>query len=180
MIPSRNRVVARVLAIILPLAILASCTLSNAQLASSAGEDTDQRFPASPLVIESQGKRFTFEVELAQTPEQRRKGLMFRLNLPADHGMLFDFEKPNTVVMWMKNTYISLDMIFIDDTGLVVKIATDTNPHSLEPISSGAPVRAVLEINGGLSGRLGLGVGDCIVHDVFAGVLDKCSGPARP
>lgn len=92
---------------------------------------------------------------------------MFRLDLPADQGMLFDFAKPVPVAMWMKNTYIPLDMIFIGEEGLIVKIAKDTEPHSLEAISSGQPVRAVLEINGGLSDRLGLGVGDRIVHRVF-------------
>lgn len=176
------RAVALAFSVVLPLAFLSSCTVSEAQtgLGPASKHAAAQTLPVSPLVIESGGRRLTFHVELASTPEHRRTGLMFQLSMPADHGMLFDFEKPNPVAMWMKNTYIPLDIIFIDSAGLVVHIAKNTEPHSLDTISSGRPVRAVLEINGGLSDRLGFKVGDRIVHQVFAPPPNTPEEPSHP
>lgn len=101
-----------------------------------------------------------FEVEIARTDGERSQGLMFRRFLPANAGMLFDFEQTRSIAMWMKNTFIPLDMLFIDEAGEVVYIAERTVPKSLATISAPQPVRYVLELNGGTADRLGLSVGD--------------------
>lgn len=122
----------------------------------------------SPLTIETtDGRSLSFSVEMAQTPEELTRGLMERARLPADSGMLFDFGADRTVAMWMKNTLIPLDMIFIDATGKIAGIAQRTVPLSLEIIPSPGPVRAVLEVNGGVSDRLHIKAGDRVVHPLF-------------
>ncbi|KAF0117659.1 MAG: hypothetical protein FD149_1037 [Rhodospirillaceae bacterium] len=111
----------------------------------------------SPLVIETaDGARHRFMVERAADPDSRARGLMHRRTLPLESGMLFDYGTPRTVSMWMKNTFLPLDMLFLDDTGRIISMAERTPPHSLDPIGPQAPVRAVLEINAGLVFRLGL------------------------
>ncbi len=111
--------------------------------------------------------RFPFRVELADTPETQARGLMYRKNLPPDHGMLFVFAEPRPVAMWMKDTFLPLDMIFLDATGRVVDIAERTEPLSTKIIQSRAPVRAVLEVNGGTARQIGLGIGDTVEHSAF-------------
>lgn len=106
------------------------------------------------------GTRVAFEVEVASNDEQRRTGLMGRTALPARHGMLFDFETPTVATMWMKDTPLSLDMLFIDAAGQVVGIAERTVPGALDLITAPRPVRFVLELNGGEARALGLAVGD--------------------
>ena len=127
----------------------------------------DATLPRSELWIESGGERHHFEVELAETREHMMRGLMFRTDLADDAGMLFDYPRPQPVSMWMKNTLIPLDMLFIDENGVIVRIARWTVPLSLEPIPSGAPVRAVLELKGGVTERLGIAAGDRAVHPYF-------------
>jgi uncharacterized membrane protein (UPF0127 family) len=124
-------------------------------------------FEESPLTIESAAGTLTFQVELAITPEQRRQGLMFRERLDADRGMLFDFGRTGQVTMWMRNTYVSLDMLFIDDDGRIHRIAADTQPLSDAVIGSGGPVRAVLELPAGTSAERGIKVGDRVIHPIF-------------
>jgi uncharacterized membrane protein (UPF0127 family) len=109
----------------------------------------------------------TFIVEMAVTDEQRARGLMFRTSLPAGRGMLFDFHREQDIAMWMKNTYISLDMIFIRGDGRIARIAERTEPLSERVISSGGPVRAVLEVAGGTARRLGIAPGDLVAHPIF-------------
>ncbi len=94
---------------------------------------------------------------------------MFRRSLPADGGMLFDFGRDQPVSMWMKNTLIPLDMLFIDRRGVIVNLHQRAVPHSLVPISSAGRVRAVLELNGGTVGRLKIKPGDRVLHPMFAG-----------
>jgi len=108
-----------------------------------------------------------FDVELATTSEERSKGLMFRRELPAGQGMLFDFNGEGPVSMWMKNTYVSLDMIFIRADGRIARIAENTEPLSERTISSGAPVKAVLEVVAGTAKRLGIAPGDRVAHRIF-------------
>ncbi|MEP9351384.1 DUF192 domain-containing protein [Xanthobacter sp. KR7-225] len=108
-----------------------------------------------------------FEVELANTESQRAKGLMFRRELGERRGMLFDFKTDQLVAMWMKNTLIPLDMLFIRADGTIARIAAMTTPLSEQTISSGEPVRAVLEIDGGASRRLGIAPGDKVAHPMF-------------
>ncbi len=119
------------------------------------------------LVVKQAGGRYTFQIELARTPAQRQQGLMFRERLAVDAGMLFDYEKPQPVAMWMKNTYVPLDMIFIDGAGIITHISKRAVPLSLQPISSNGPVRAVLEVNGGISDHLGIRIGDEVRHAIF-------------
>lgn len=109
----------------------------------------------------------TFSVEVANTPQRRTTGLMNRQDLPADSGMLFDFTRSAPVSMWMKDTLIPLDMLFIRSDGVISNIAERTVPGSLTPIDSTGPVLAVLELNGGTSARLGIKPGDLIIHPIF-------------
>ncbi|HRK24983.1 MAG TPA: DUF192 domain-containing protein [Beijerinckiaceae bacterium] len=111
--------------------------------------------------------KYPFKVDVMRTDADRAKGLMFRQSMPGEYGMLFDFERDQQVMMWMKNTYISLDMIFIRADGTVHRIERRTEPHSERTISSGIPVRAVLEVNAGISDKLGLKPGDRIFHPMF-------------
>lgn len=122
-----------------------------------------------PLTIEAGGKSHAFQVEVMRTDEQRAKGLMFRRYLAADRGMLFDFKTEQTVTMWMRNTYLPLDMIFIGKDGRVVSVAENTEPMSERIIPSGAPALAVLEVNAGTAARIGLKTGDRIRHKMFGG-----------
>ena len=125
-------------------------------------------FERTSLEIESASGTLNFEVELASTPEQRRQGLMFRESLAADQGMLFDFGDTVPVTMWMRNTLIPLDMLFIDADGRIARIVADTEPLSDAVIGSGDPVRAVLELAAGTSAELGIAIGDRVVHPIFA------------
>ena len=118
-------------------------------------------------IVTASGDR-TFLVELANTPGERERGLMFRKRLAEDHGMLFDFEHDEDVHMWMKNTLIPLDMIFIKADGRIRRIEENTEPGSLRPISSGGPVRAVLELNAGTSKKYGIVPGDRVIHRIFS------------
>ncbi|KJS11452.1 MAG: hypothetical protein VR78_12935 [Hoeflea sp. BRH_c9] len=122
---------------------------------------------AERLVIETQAGPVSFSVELALTPDQRAIGLMYRSSMAADHGMLFRFDQTRPVLMWMKNTPLSLDMLFIDDTGTVVGVAPDTVPFSETIVPSPGPVRYVLELNAGTARKHGIMVGDKARHQVI-------------
>ena len=126
-----------------------------------------QQFPTAPLSVESAGGRHQFTVELATTPAQMEQGLMFRRSVAPDAGMLFDFKTPSMAAMWMKNTLIPLDMLFVDAQGRIVNIHERAVPGSLDPIGAAAPVRAVLELNGGTAARLGIRPGDQVVFPIF-------------
>ena len=121
----------------------------------------------SELVIVSATGRHAFMVELADTREERALGLMFRRSLDSDRGMLFDYRRTQAAGMWMKNTYLPLDMLFIAADGRVVNISENTVPGSLDTVASDGPVRAVLELNAGTVARLGIAPGDRIVHRIF-------------
>lgn len=138
-------------------------------LACPVGAHAQIAFETSPLTIESDKGTLNFDVELAVSPEQRRQGLMFRERLDSDQGMLFDFGRTAPVTMWMRNTFIPLDMLFIEADGRIARIVADTEPLSDAVIGSGGPVRAVLELSAGTSADLGIAVGDQVVHPIFAG-----------
>ena len=129
--------------------------------------------PPTPLVIAANGASHTFNVELAATEKERQVGLMFRRKMAPDAGMLFDYVRSQRVAMWMKNTYIPLDMLFIAGDGRVVNIAKRTVPHSLTSIPSAGRVRAVLELNAGTSDRLGIKPGDQVRHRIFGNLASK-------
>ena len=125
--------------------------------------------PADRLdIVTADGAHHSFHVELAIKPAERERGLMYRQSLAADAGMLFDFQEDRLVSMWMKNTFIPLDMLFIAKDGTIVTVAADTVPQSLDVISSGRPVRAVLEINGGEAARQNIVPGAHVVHPLFS------------
>ena len=119
------------------------------------------------VVITSETGEHRFRVEIADDDEERRIGLMYRTEMAADAGMLFDFEVSRPISMWMKNTLISLDMAFIDEKGVIKRIAANTTPRSLESVQSGEPVIAVLEVNGGVLDSLGIKAGDTVDHPMF-------------
>lgn len=126
--------------------------------------------PLTPLVILGRdGRRHAFRVEVADTDAARAQGLMYRREMPADQGMLFDYGagQPQEVAMWMKNTFIPLDMLFIRRDFTIANIAERTVPHSTASIFSDGPVRAVLELNGGATARLGIKAGDTVQHARF-------------
>ena len=120
-----------------------------------------------PLEIVTKNGVHTFAVEFADTDEERARGLMFRRELPEGQGMLFDFKRDQEVAMWMENTYIPLDMLFIRADGTILRIAENTQPLSRRTITSGGRVRAVLEVIGGTARRLGIAPGDRVVHAMF-------------
>jgi uncharacterized membrane protein (UPF0127 family) len=122
-----------------------------------------------PLEIATRTGVHVFAVELAVTPEQQAQGLMFRRELPEGRGMLFDFQKEQPTSFWMKNTYIPLDMIFIRADGRILRVAENTVPLSEALVSSGGPVRAVLEVIAGTAKKLGIAAGDRVAHPIFAG-----------
>lgn len=123
--------------------------------------------PLEPLEIVTAGGPVRFQVELADTHAERAQGLMWRGSMPADRGMIFSFPSAEPPAFWMRNTYIPLDLIYIGDDGRIVSIAKGAQPLSETPISSGGPARAVLEINAGLSDRLGILPGDRVRHPLF-------------
>jgi uncharacterized protein len=119
------------------------------------------------LEIASRTGVHSFTVELAANDEQRARGLMYRKELPEGRGMLFDFHREQPIAMWMQNTYISLDMIFIRGDGRVLSIAENTEPFSTRVISSGGMARAVLEVIAGTAKKLGIRPGDRVSHPIF-------------
>jgi hypothetical protein len=121
----------------------------------------------TPLNIATASGTHRFTVEYADTPERRAVGLMHRPAMAADHGMLFDFKTDAPVAMWMRNTRIPLDMLFIARDGRIVNIAERAMPFSETTIPSKGPVRAVLELNGGTATRLGIKPGDRVAHAMF-------------
>jgi uncharacterized membrane protein (UPF0127 family) len=119
------------------------------------------------LVIESGEARHTFDIEVARTPQEKAHGLMYRTTLPAGTGMLFPYEGAAEIQMWMRNTYIPLDMVFIRADGSIHRIEAHTEPMSEEIISSHGDVTGVLEIGAGEAARLGLKPGDVVHHAHF-------------
>lgn len=111
--------------------------------------------------------RANFKVEIADDPAERAQGLMFVDQMPTLSAMLFIYEKPQSVAFWMKNTLIPLDMLFVSPTGEVLALHQNAVPGDLTPIPGGDGVQMVLEINGGLAARLGIGVGDVLQHPSF-------------
>ncbi len=131
------------------------------------GEARAQAQSQTLAVVTPEGARHVFRVELALTPPQQAKGLMFRTRLDADAGMLFFFGDEQKRSFWMKNTLIPLDMLFIRKDGTVANIHDSAQPHDLTSISSDGPVAAVLEINGGTARKLGISAGSRLEHILF-------------
>jgi uncharacterized membrane protein (UPF0127 family) len=115
-----------------------------------------------PLTIVTGSGEHVFQVEIARTEAEHAKGLMFRRYMPADRGMLFEFQSNDPVAFWMKNTYIGLDMVFIAPNGSVTRVVENAEPLSEALIPSGGPAKAVLELNAGAAAKIGLKVGDSV------------------
>jgi uncharacterized protein len=139
--------------------VLAAAWLMAPLPAGSAEQQT--------LEIVSKSGVHVFTVELAVSDEERQKGLMFRRSLPESQGMLFDFKADQDISMWMRNTYVSLDMIFIRGDGRILRIAENTQTESDRIISSGGPVRAVLEVVAGTAKKFGIAPGDRVASPIF-------------
>ncbi|MFK4507701.1 DUF192 domain-containing protein [Bradyrhizobium daqingense] len=120
-----------------------------------------------PLEIVTKNGVQVFSVEMATTEEEKQTGLMYRKELPDGKGMLFDFNPEQEISMWMKNTYVSLDMIFIRADGRILRIAENTEPMSTKIISSRGPARAVLEVVAGTAQKYGIRPGDRVGHPLF-------------
>jgi uncharacterized membrane protein (UPF0127 family) len=152
------------------LGLALACALAIGGAARGVAQLRLQTFERDRVVIETfEGTRHRFEVELALNGDQRAQGLMYRRRLADDAGMLFLYGREWPVSMWMKNTFIPLDMLFIAGDGRIVSIAERTVPQSLETISSGQPVAGVLEVNGGTVARLGIQPGDRVLYRAFDG-----------
>lgn len=125
-------------------------------------------FELSLLQIETTSGIYKYTVELAENARQKSYGLQFREKLEPGTGMLFNFKRNSVINMWMKNTLISLDMIFILENGRIQYVAEGTTPKSLNIVTSGQKAWAVLEVAAGTASRLGLKAGDLVKHDIFA------------
>ena len=130
--------------------------------AAAAGQVSDSR-----LEIVTASGPHPFNVEVMRSEPELEKGLMFRRHMDADKGMLFDFGEPQQVSMWMKNTYLPLDMVFIAKTGVVLSIKENAEPMSEHIIASGGLVTGVLELNAGTAKRIGVKIGDQVRHPMF-------------
>lgn len=122
-----------------------------------------------PLEIVTKSGVQVFSVEIATTEDEKTTGLMYRKELPDGKGMLFDFSPEQQVSMWMKNTFISLDMIFIRADGRILRIAESTEPQSTKIISSGGLAKGVLEVIAGTARKYGIAPGDRVAHPLFNG-----------
>jgi uncharacterized protein len=140
------------------IAAVALCAFAGARAAS-----------IQPLEIVTKNGVQVFSVELATTEQEKETGLMYRKELPDGKGMLFDFSPEQQVSMWMKNTYIPLDMIFIRADGRILRIAENTEPLSTKIIPSGGPAKGVLEVIAGTAKKYGIAPGDRVAHPLFNG-----------
>lgn len=124
-------------------------------------------FPRSRLVIQAKSGTHAFDVWIADTPSRRSQGLMYVKKLERGTGMLFMYGEPQVITMWMKNTLIPLDMLFVARDGRITRIARNAAPRSLDVISSLGMVSGVIELGGGEAARLGIEQGDRVVHAAF-------------
>jgi uncharacterized membrane protein (UPF0127 family) len=130
----------------------------------------DARMRKDTLTLVTKKGERVITIEVAESEQQKALGLMYRTSLADDAGMLFPYDRPQELTMWMKNTYIPLDMVFIRADGIVHRIEARTEPFSERTISSNGPVTAVLELAGGAAARIGLEPGDRVVYSHFRSV----------
>jgi uncharacterized protein len=156
--------------------VLALATSAAALPLSLRAQDPEPKGPQPELpkekltIVTRDGKEHDFMVEMALKPEQQTVGEMFRTSVPPDGGMLFDWGFPRPSQMWMRNTLVPLDMVFINPNGTIRAIAENTTPRSLAPIDSRGPVRATLELAGGTTAKLDIRVGDTVKQRIFGNV----------
>lgn len=159
-------------ALLLPLALLLSAPvaaqLSDAPAGDPANPETVIDFGApQALTIETENGELSFSVLIADDDAERSRGLMFRDSLADDEGMLFDYQSPQPIAMWMRNTEIPLDIIYVNSDGEIAKIFANAQPYSLRSLPSEFPVLAALEVRGGLSREAGIRPGDIVRHAIF-------------
>jgi uncharacterized protein len=130
--------------------------------------DAQTTFRRDTLTLVTADGEKKIDIEVAETLDQKSLGLMFRTSMADTQGMLFPYSPPQDITMWMKNTFISLDMVFIKADGVVHRIEVRTEPMSERVIAAGADCSAVLELAGGAAGRLGLKAGDRVIYPHFA------------
>jgi uncharacterized membrane protein (UPF0127 family) len=118
-------------------------------------------------IVTAGGARHQFKVDWAKTWPQKSRGLMFRKEMPVDHGMLLDYDPPTEAAIWMRNTFIPLDLVYIRADGTIESIFFGAKPHDETPRPSKGPVRAVLELNAGVTRLLGIQPGDKVEHPIF-------------
>jgi hypothetical protein len=152
-------------------ALLLASLVPAAALAQPGVSGPQPRLPTERLTILARdGRRLDFTVEMALAPEQQMIGLMFREEVKPEEGMLFDWVESRESAMWMRNTLVSLDMVFIAADGRIHRIAERTVPRSLATVSSRGPVRATLELAAGTAERLDIRVGDRVQHRLFGAI----------
>jgi uncharacterized protein len=138
-----------------------------ATIGSLAGSEVMAKMRRETLTLKTTAAEHVIDVEIAETMEEKALGLMFRTAVPDNTGMLFPYGDPQDISMWMRNTYVSLDMVFIKADGIVHRIAARTEPLSEKIVSSEGNVSAVLELGAGAAERLGLKPGDLVRHKIF-------------
>jgi uncharacterized membrane protein (UPF0127 family) len=152
----------RTLGLVVALAVAACAQPApRAQIDPSSGLELEQ------VTIETARGPVNFTVEIADDEAERNRGLMFRQSLPRDRGMLFHFQEPEMASFWMRNTIISLDIIFIAPDGRILNVADHTTPYSEAPVPAVGMTRGVLEINAGQAEELGIRPGDRVRHRIF-------------
>lgn len=142
-------------------------TLAASSVFISQPSFAQPQLPLSDLAIQGQRGLYKLRVELAESRKELMEGLMFRRSLARDGGMLFNYQKSIEVSMWMKNTFIPLDMIFIRSSGVISQVTSNVAPQSTRQIQSLEPVQAVLEVNAGVADALGVAAGHHIYHPIF-------------
>jgi hypothetical protein len=134
----------------------------------SGGVESRPSFEQSSFsIINAKGERFSFKAEVAQSKKEQAYGLMFMRSMPEDKGMIFTFSPPSEAVFWMKNTLIPLDILFVRPDGTIGLIVASAQPQDMTPIRSQEPISAVIEINGGLSKKVGLETGDKVESPII-------------
>jgi uncharacterized membrane protein (UPF0127 family) len=151
----------------IPGRLMRSAAAAFAMLAILCANPPARAASVQPLEIATKSGVRVFSVEMATTEEEKTQGLMYRKELPDGKGMLFDFSPEQQISMWMKNTYISLDMIFIRADGRILRIAENTEPLSTKIISSGGLAKGVLEVIAGTAQKYGIQPGDRVAHPLF-------------
>ncbi|MEQ7873230.1 DUF192 domain-containing protein [Sphingomonas sp. ASV193] len=139
---------------------IAACSPSGNAASATMGQSPAGLAEVPLTVTTAAGKTEKFTVEVAKTPAEQEKGLMFRQQMAPDHGMIFPYDPPVSAIFWMKNTYIPLDLVFVRANGTIARIEENAVPLSEDQIPAGEPIAAVLEINGGRSAQLGIKAGD--------------------
>lgn len=166
------------------LAALAAALIASAGSPGAVAQDGESPlplsdFPRERIAIETRSaRRHTFDAWRADTPQTRAQGLMFVRSLQPEQAMIFVYSPPQQVGMWMMNTLIPLDMLFVDTDGCVVKVHEQAQPGALETIASDAPVVLVVELAGGVASRLGLRAGDRVLRPVVQ--WPRQPGPCTP